>query len=238
MRNQTGLNFSLLGRIVFGAIALGTICLLLHSSAICLGDDAISMAGRMRIANCRRPRARYCLPSSSYVIGPFPTLPMASCHSVAPSLVRNAITLPGTSPLNVRPGVGRQHAGRACAIADGMVPNDLSGLVIDGPKERLARNAIVRAGPAVGAVFGLEEIDAVAILSADDQQAGLADRSSANGSWWRRSHWARSGRRLSRALWPDPEWGVPSVSIPFAQFTVAKGAVNRFLPLVRSSTKK
>jgi len=36
-------------------------------------------------------------------MGPLPTLPIDWCHNVAPSLVRNAITLPGTSPLKVRP---------------------------------------------------------------------------------------------------------------------------------------
>ena len=49
------------------------------------------------------PSTRYCFPSSSYVIGPLFILPMASCHRVAPSLVRNAIALPPTSPLMVRP---------------------------------------------------------------------------------------------------------------------------------------
>src|ERR1700731_5294362 len=45
----------------------------------------------------------YCRPSSSYVIGEFPTCPMAECHSVAPSLVRRAMTLRAESPVKVRP---------------------------------------------------------------------------------------------------------------------------------------
>src|SRR5258708_1382890 len=45
----------------------------------------------------------YCRPSSSYVIGEFPTCPMAECQSVAPSLVRSAITLRTESPVKVKP---------------------------------------------------------------------------------------------------------------------------------------
>ncbi len=65
-----------------------------------------------------------------------------------------------------------EHAGGACAIADRMVPYDLSCPVIDGAKESPARNAIIGAGPTVGSVLGFEEIDSVAVLSAHDEQAG------------------------------------------------------------------
>jgi hypothetical protein len=43
------------------------------------------------------------LPSSSYPMGPFCSLPIALCYSVASSLWRNAFTLLETSSLNVAP---------------------------------------------------------------------------------------------------------------------------------------
>src|SRR5437870_5939903 len=49
------------------------------------------------------PTRTYWRPSSSYVIGPLPTRPMAACQSVAPSLVRRPSTLPAESPVNVNP---------------------------------------------------------------------------------------------------------------------------------------
>jgi hypothetical protein len=45
----------------------------------------------------------YCRPSSAYVIGEFPTYPMAECQRVAPSLVRRAMTLRTESPVKIRP---------------------------------------------------------------------------------------------------------------------------------------
>src|SRR6185503_15666189 len=71
-----------------------------------------------------------------------------------------------------QPGLGGQDAGAALA-ADRMVPADLAGLVVDRPHEPLAADAVVGARPAVGAVLGLEEVDAVAVLGADDEQPGL-----------------------------------------------------------------
>ena len=58
-----------------------------------------------------------------------------------------------------------------------MVPDNLSGLVIDGPKKCFACDAVVGAGPPVGSVVRLEEVNAVAILRADDEQAGLPGQS-------------------------------------------------------------
>src|SRR5438067_1610566 len=54
-----------------------------------------------------------------------------------------------------------------------MVPDDPSGFVIDRPKECSTRDPIVGSSPSVSAVFGLEEIDAIAILRAHDKQAGF-----------------------------------------------------------------
>src|SRR5262249_54324008 len=69
--------------------------------------------------------------------------------------------------------LGRQNASRARAFAEIMVPLDLPGLKIDSSQECLPGNSIICAGPAVRAVYGLEEIDAVSVLRADDEQTGL-----------------------------------------------------------------
>src|SRR6185312_1220095 len=64
---------------------------------------------------------------------------------------------------------GRQDTG-AGAAADVVVPANLSGLVIDRSQEGLAPDAVVGARPAIIAMFGLEEVDAVGVHGADDEE--------------------------------------------------------------------
>src|SRR2546429_9434820 len=73
----------------------------LHESNLVYSTDFSGSAQ----ANNAAPLATitYCRPSSSYVIGEFPTSPMAECQSVAPLLVRSAITLRTASPVKVKP---------------------------------------------------------------------------------------------------------------------------------------
>src|SRR5215831_2121527 len=52
-----------------------------------------------------------------------------------------------------------------------MIPLNLSSLIIDCPQEGAPCDAVIGAGPAVVAVFRLEEVNAVAVLRADDEQA-------------------------------------------------------------------
>src|ERR1051325_3149093 len=54
-----------------------------------------------------------------------------------------------------------------------MIPDDLSGLVIDRAQERLAGQRIVCSSPTIGSVFRLEEINPVAVLRVHDEQSGL-----------------------------------------------------------------
>ena len=67
--------------------------------------------------------------------------------------------------------VGRQHAGAALAT-DVVLPLHLAGLVVDRAQHALPGHAVVGARPSVRSVLGLEEIDPVGILRADDEEAG------------------------------------------------------------------
>src|SRR5579862_9376311 len=72
-----------------------------------------------------------------------------------------------------------------------MVPDDFSRLVIDGAKKGPACDAIIGARPSVGTVLGLEEIDAIAVLRAHDQQPGFwieAGRAEVGGAAFIRSY--------------------------------------------------
>src|SRR5207248_1807122 len=68
-------------------------------------------------------------------------------------------------------GVGRQHA-RSRACAELMIPANLAALVIDRSEYAIAIDAVVRAGPAVRAVFRLIKIDPVGIARAYDEETG------------------------------------------------------------------
>src|SRR5262245_52806581 len=67
--------------------------------------------------------------------------------------------------------VGCEDARGGRAIAEGVIPFDLAGLIIDRPQKCSTRNSVVGAGPAIFAMLRLEEIDSIAVLSADDEQA-------------------------------------------------------------------
>ena len=54
-----------------------------------------------------------------------------------------------------------------------VTPADLAGLVIDGLDYTFAPQAVIGAGPSIGAVGRLGEIDAVAGMGIDDEQAGF-----------------------------------------------------------------
>src|SRR5258708_6209493 len=54
-----------------------------------------------------------------------------------------------------------------------MFPNDLPGLVVNRAEGALGGEPVVRARPAVRAVFGLVKINPVTVLRVDDQQTRL-----------------------------------------------------------------
>src|SRR5690348_2235153 len=54
-----------------------------------------------------------------------------------------------------------------------MAPFDLAALIIDRSQERSAGQVVVGAGPAVFAMLGFEEVNAVTVLRADDEEASL-----------------------------------------------------------------
>src|SRR5690242_5642226 len=54
-----------------------------------------------------------------------------------------------------------------------MFPHDFPRAIVDSAQEASPGETVVCAGPAIGAVLGLEEVDAVAILRVDDEQTGL-----------------------------------------------------------------
>ena len=66
----------------------------------------------------------------------------------------------------------RQHTRRAGAFTDVVAPANLARLIVDRPQHALAPHAVVRARPSVLAVLGLEEVDAVGVVRADDEQTG------------------------------------------------------------------
>src|SRR5262249_11552372 len=73
-------------------------------------------------------------------------------------------------PREEQAGRRRQHARAGAAAAQIVRPSDLAGLIVDRLEPSLAEHAVVGPCPAVVAVFGLEEIDAVVVSGADDEQ--------------------------------------------------------------------
>src|SRR5260370_8879951 len=92
---------------------------------------------------------------------------------------RSAMTGPHRHPVAGRiacerqPGLGGQHSRAGASLAKIVVPTYLPGSIVDGPQHALAVDAIVRTRPAVRAVSRLEEINAVGVHGADDEQPGL-----------------------------------------------------------------
>jgi hypothetical protein len=77
---------------------------------------------------------------------------MSSCHSVAPSLVGSAITLLRLSPPNASPASVVSTPAVPAPSPIGMIPDDLACPVIDRRQERLARDGVVGASPAVSSL--------------------------------------------------------------------------------------
>ena len=117
--------------------------------------------------------SRYCLPSSSTVAGAPPIRPMFSCQTTLPSLDRSGQQVAAGVAGNCQVGIRREDTRRGTAARVRVFPGDLPGLVVDGAEEALSREPVVRPGPAVCAVLGLVEVDAVAVLGVDDQQPRL-----------------------------------------------------------------
>src|SRR5262245_20718036 len=67
-------------------------------------------------------------------------------------------------------GFGCEDTTAGSARDERVTPTYFSGLIVDGSQERFSSNGVIRAGPAIFAMFGLEEINSVAILSADDER--------------------------------------------------------------------
>src|SRR6185312_2734374 len=68
-------------------------------------------------------------------------------------------------------GAGGQHAGGAGAVADLMAPSDRAGPIVDRANRAPSVQRVVGARPPERAVLRLEEVDAVAVLRRDDEQA-------------------------------------------------------------------
>ena len=77
------------------------------------------------------------------------------------------------SPVKVRPESVVSTPAPEPPATEFVGPADLAGLVVDGFEDAFAPDAVVGAGPAEGAVGGLGEVDAVAGVRVDDEQAGL-----------------------------------------------------------------
>src|SRR5258708_40050469 len=71
------------------------------------------------------------------------------------------------------PELGREYSGPRRPVAQLVVPADLSGPIADRAQPAFAPQVVVRAGPSVLAMLRFEEVDAVTVMRADDQQSGL-----------------------------------------------------------------
>src|SRR5258705_434730 len=69
--------------------------------------------------------------------------------------------------------VGGQHAGARAAWAEIVRPTIFTGLIIDRFENAFAPQAVIGAGPSIGSVRGLVEVDAIGVARANNEQPAL-----------------------------------------------------------------